>query len=138
MQIRESSAGKSPYSWSGPCVMDLIRREGLRNGIFQGYSSVLLRENLSNPTVVQFLAGGTAGVVQWLPPIYCADVIKSRMQTAEKGFYTGVWDCVKKLHTEYGMAVFFRGLSPAIMRAFPLHAIIFVGYEATMEWLNKE
>lgn len=44
MQIRETSGGKSPYSWSGPCVVDLVRREGLRNGIFQGFSSVLLRE----------------------------------------------------------------------------------------------
>ncbi len=44
MQIREKGGGKSPYSWSGPCVVDLIRKEGLRNGIFQGFSSVLLRE----------------------------------------------------------------------------------------------
>ncbi len=44
MQIRESQGGKTPYSWSGACMMDLIRKEGFRNGLFQGFSSVLLRE----------------------------------------------------------------------------------------------
>ncbi len=58
--------------------------------------------------VAQFLAGGTAGVVQWLPPIYCLDVIKSRMQTAPKGYYSGVADCVSKLYREHGIKVFFR------------------------------
>ena len=44
MQIRESSGGKTPYSWSGACMMDLIKTEGLGNGLFRGFSSVLLRE----------------------------------------------------------------------------------------------
>lgn len=44
MQIREAQGGKTPYSWSGPCLVDLIRKEGVRNGVFQGFSSVLLRE----------------------------------------------------------------------------------------------
>ena len=44
MQIRGSQGGKTPYTWSGSCFVDLIRREGLRNGVFQGFSSVLLRE----------------------------------------------------------------------------------------------
>ena len=37
----------------------------------------------------QFLAGGTAGVVQWLPPFFCFDVIKSRMQTSPPHYYKG-------------------------------------------------
>lgn len=44
MQIRESSGGKKAYSGIGACALDLIRREGLRNGLFQGFSSVLMRE----------------------------------------------------------------------------------------------
>lgn len=44
MQIRESQGGKTAYSWTGACAVDLIRREGLRNGLFQGFSSVLFRE----------------------------------------------------------------------------------------------
>lgn len=156
MQIREAQGGKTPYSWSGPCLVDLIRKEGLRNGVFQGFSSVLIREvpqfaiyypsyeycktllsqHIENKLVVQFLAGGAAGVIQWLPPIYCADVIKSRMQTAPMGHYSSVAHCVSQLYREGGIRIFVRGLSPALFRAAPLHATIFVGYESTMKYFR--
>jgi solute carrier family 25 carnitine/acylcarnitine transporter 20/29 len=127
MQIREAQGGKSPYSWSGACVSDLVRKEGIRNGLFQGFHSVLLREipqfaiyypayeyfkslysQYMDPLKAQFLAGGTAGTIQWLPPIYCIDVIKSRMQTAPQGYYKGLADCATKMYAESGMSVFFR------------------------------
>ena len=69
---------------------------------------IFLPQNLSNPMVAQFLAGGTAGTIQWLPPIYCFDVIKSRMQTAPQGTYTSISDCAKQMYKENGMKVFFR------------------------------
>lgn len=45
---------------------------------------------------MQVLAGGVAGCAMWLPPVYCLDVIKTRMQTARDGVYRGVWDCLVK------------------------------------------
>lgn len=86
---------------------------------------------------VQLLAGGTAGVVQWLPPIYCFDVLKSRMQTAPQGYYKGLLDCAMRSYREEGIQVFYRGLTPAIFRAFPLHATIFVCYELVMGYFKK-
>lgn len=44
MQVHERSGGKSPYSWSGACAYHLWKTEGIRVGLFQGFSSVLLRE----------------------------------------------------------------------------------------------
>lgn len=95
-----------------------------------------MEQYFSNPVVANFLAGGTAGddhsvsllfmtihislphhacfhlfhlgVIQWLPPIYCFDVIKSRMQCAPRGHYSGVLDCASKLLREEGWRVFFR------------------------------
>lgn len=64
---------------------------------------------------MNFLAGGTAGVVQWLPPIFWFDVLKSRMQTAPKGHYSGLWDCTKKLYAEHGFAVFNRYVNYCIV-----------------------
>lgn len=46
--------------------------------------------------VLQMLAGGLAGCAIWLPPVYCLDVIKTRMQTAVPGVYGGVVDCLAK------------------------------------------
>ena len=152
MVVLEAPGGKSPYSWSGSCARDLVRTQGIR-GLFQGMGSVLLREvpqfavyypwyefarrkglehGYFSPIVVQALAGGTAGVVQWLPPFYFFDVIKSRMQTAPIGRYSSITHCARKLFEEEGVMVFFRGLSPALLRAFPLHALIFVFYELTI------
>ena len=162
MQVRELEGGKSPYKWSGSCFVELIRKEGWRNGLFQGMSSVFLREvpqfaiyypayeffrnlysevcvykvdthtrtanecikdhsftliyyyliiiaqHLSNPMLAQFLAGGTAGTIQWLPPIYCFDVLKTRMQTAPQGYYKNLSDCARRLYAEHGLKVFFR------------------------------
>ena len=127
--VIDSPKGISFYKWSGSCALELVRKEGIMGGLFQGMGSVLLREvpqfavyypwyefakrkGLDNgyfsPTIVQALAGGTAGVVQWLPPFYFFDVIKSRMQTAPKGLYKNVLHCAQLLLKEEGSQVFIR------------------------------
>lgn len=127
--VIDTPGGKSPYSWSGKCAVDLVRKQGIVNGLFQGMGSVLLREipqfavyypwyefarrkgleqGYFSPIVVQALAGGTAGVVQWLPPFYFTDVIKSRMQTSPKDKYKNTWHCARTLYKEEGYRVFFR------------------------------
>lgn len=35
-----------------------------------------------------------------------------------------------------GARAFFRGLWPSMLRAFPLHALVFVGYETTIDFLG--
>lgn len=157
MQMRETKGGKSLYSWFGPCAIDLVRQQGWKKGLFQGLTATTMREvpqytvyypsyeiskrffreKLNNDNLASLLAGGTAGVVQWCPPIYCMDVIKTRMQTAEEGVYKGVLDCTQKLYKEGGVYIFFRGNGVAFMRAFPLHGIIFFTYENVMKILKK-
>jgi hypothetical protein len=44
MQVRESSHQKAPYSWSGACLMDLVQKEGFKNGLFRGMTSLVYRE----------------------------------------------------------------------------------------------
>ena len=50
--------------------------------------------------------------------------------------YTGIIDCmVKSYHTE-GMSVFFRGIIPTLVRAWPVNAVTFYVYEIMINWLN--
>ena len=63
---------------------------------------------IPDPMMLNLLAGGTAGTVQWLPPFYFLDVIKSRMQTAPQGTYAGIAGCARQLYAEHGPQVFFR------------------------------
>lgn len=159
MQVREGSALRAAYSWTGSCAVQLVKEEGWRLGLFRGYWSVLLREVpqfaiyypsyeysksiLSQhmpqyPMLVQLLSGGIAGLVQWMPPIYYTDVIKSRMQVALPGQYSGVWDCARKVWAEGGVKAFHRGFGVALLRSFPLHATVFLGYEMTMKMMGNK
>ncbi|CAM9366106.1 unnamed protein product [Ascophyllum nodosum] len=158
MQVRLGEKHKPPYSWSGACLMDLVRKEGVVMGLFRGHNSTLLRETVQfgiyYPTyatakkffipedparrskipepILQTIAGGLAGCASWMPPVYTLDVIKTRMQTAAPGTYSGIWDCTAKTWRAEGMGMFSRGLGPSLLRAFPLHGLIFLGYETTL------
>ena len=74
------------------------------------------------------LAGGSAGVVQWVVT-YPLDVVKSKIQAFPPGTYRGMWDCAVKSAKAEGPLVFFRGIEMALLRAFPLHASIFLTCE---------
>jgi hypothetical protein len=98
MQVWEKTGGKKPYSWSGSCFWQLVKTQGIKVGLFQGFESVLWREipqyaiyypsyeiskkyfdstELMTPLIAQFCAGGVAGACQWLPPFYvCIIIIK--------------------------------------------------------------
>jgi solute carrier family 25 (mitochondrial carnitine/acylcarnitine transporter), member 20/29 len=87
--------------------------------------------------------GAIAGLVLWLGS-YPLDVIKSRMQSdvgytnkipesmsdfkeklAEVGVarrYDGMLDCSRKIFAESGLAGFWRGLAPTLVRAIPCSA----------------
>eukprot|EP00903_Cladosiphon_okamuranus_P012378 g11601.t1 len=161
MQVRQGKGLQSPYSWSGACVADLVRREGVAMGLFRGMSATMLREpvqfaiyypsyeiakvyllpsdrtsTIAPEAVLQVLAGGVAGCAMWLPPVYCLDVIKTRMQTAQDGVYRGVWDCLVKTVRAGGVPVLFRGFGASMLRAFPMHGLVFLGYETTIDLLG--
>jgi hypothetical protein len=44
MQVREGASHKAPYSWSGACLIDLVQKEGFKNGLFRGMTSLVYRE----------------------------------------------------------------------------------------------
>jgi len=81
-------------------------------------------------------AGGTAGVAMWtiaIPP----DVIKSRIQSAATGTYSGFLDCAKKTIAIDGVGALWRGIGPAMARAFPANAAAFLGVELAKDFFDK-
>lgn len=68
-----------------------------------------------------------------MPP----DVIKSRLQSAPTGKYPGGgMQVFKELMAKEGVAGLFKGLGPAMIRAFPANAACFMGYEVAMKYMN--
>ncbi|KAF9229124.1 hypothetical protein BS17DRAFT_689484 [Gyrodon lividus] len=82
------------------------------------------------------VAGGTAGVAMWslaIPP----DVLKSRLQSAPSGTYSGLFDCFRKTVAQDGVAALWRGFGPAMARAFPANAATFLGVEASRKLMDS-
>ncbi|KAF9015533.1 carnitine/acyl carnitine carrier [Cyathus striatus] len=82
------------------------------------------------------VAGGTAGVAMWalaIPP----DVLKSRIQSAPTGTYSGLMDCARKTIARDGVAALWKGFGPAMARAFPANAATFLGVEASRKVLDS-
>lgn len=88
-----------------------------------------------NPLAVLF-AGGMAGVANWAVAIP-ADVLKSRQQSAPDGTYKNLMDVLVKTVRADGVPALFKGLGPAMLRAFPANAACFLGVEVANKVLNK-
>ena len=143
---------ESKYKNSREFIIDSIKRNGIRDTFYRGWTSTLTREipgygiyfstyeylkkNLcrNNPNSIQtFMIGGFCGGFSWLF-IYPSDVIKSRMQLEDKNIkYNGVLDCIKKSVKNDGLRVFYKGFYTSLLRAIPLHAGVFTGYELFMK-----
>ncbi len=153
--------GKAKYSGMTDCARQLLREGGMAS-VYKGTVATLARDipgtvayfgmyeyskreimklqgidpgkgQLSLPAVVT--AGGLAGMACWTVGIPF-DVIKSRYQTAPEGKYSGIVDVYKALIKEEGYAGLFRGLRPALMRAFPANAACFLGVELSKNMLG--
>lgn len=161
MQARNlPGSTKAAYSGSLACIVDVVKTEGVIQGLFRGLPPTIVREmaqyavyypayevtklslaggdkdNLKTMHPAKMaLAGGIAGVAQWIPT-YWTDVVKSRMHNAEPGQYKSMIHCSKLLYAEHGIGVFFRGINVSLIRAFPLHGAIFVGYDMCMRALE--
>ncbi|KIJ23898.1 hypothetical protein M422DRAFT_217378 [Sphaerobolus stellatus SS14] len=143
-------------------VIDVIRvlyREGGLPSIFRGSVATIMRDGPgsaayfaayevvkkaltpkgADPSQLNLgaiiVAGGSAGVAMWsiaIPP----DVIKSRIQSAPNGTYSGFLDCARKTIAADGVKALWKGFGPAMARAFPANAATFLGVEASRKLLD--
>ncbi|KAG5175350.1 carnitine/acylcarnitine carrier protein [Tribonema minus] len=144
------------YTGMIDCGMQLMKTGGL-SSVFKGWEATLVRDipgsaayfGVNVALKKQFkdergkvsdigilTAGGVAGMANWaiaIPP----DVIKSRLQTAPEGTYTGMLDVYRTLMRQEGAGALFRGIGPAMTRAFPANAACFFGVDIANRFLEK-
>ncbi|EUC64228.1 carnitine/acyl carnitine carrier protein [Rhizoctonia solani AG-3 Rhs1AP] len=155
----QGQGGQSTYNGPVDVVRQLYREGGLRS-IFRGTAATLARDGPgsaayfvayevakkrltpagSDPSQLNLsavvMAGGLAGVAMWsvaIPP----DVIKSRLQSAPSGTYSGFIDCTRKTIAKDGVKALWKGFGPAMARAFPANAATFLGVEASKKLLEN-
>jgi len=158
LQVQQAATG--PPKYAGPIdVVKSLYKEGGVKSIFRGSAATCMRDvpasaayfasyeliqralapngDRSQLSVLNtVMAGGLAGICNWLvaiPP----DVLKSRLQAAPEGTYTGAMDVFRKLMKNEGPRSLYKGAVPVLLRAFPANAFCFLGYEVAMYGLNK-
>jgi len=157
LQIQHSTHERK-YNGPVDCAKKLYKEGGIRS-IYRGTAGTLVRDVPASG--VYFLtyewlkraltpagrpagelspwrtlfAGGMAGIFNWvvaIPP----DVLKSRLQTAPQGRYTGIIHVFKELIQTEGIRSLYKGFVPVMLRAFPANAACFMGYELTIKFLD--
>ncbi|KDQ63426.1 hypothetical protein JAAARDRAFT_120944 [Jaapia argillacea MUCL 33604] len=159
LQIQGQGGSDAKYKGVTDVVKHLYKEGGIRS-VFRGSFATVLRDGPgsaayfaayevtkkaltpagASPSELNLgaviMAGGTAGVAMWavaIPP----DVLKSRIQSAPTGTYSGFLDCARKTIAADGVAALWRGLGPAMARAFPANAATFLGVEASRKLLDS-
>ncbi|KAI8322182.1 mitochondrial carrier, partial [Martensiomyces pterosporus] len=159
--LQVAGAGGAGVAYKGPidAALGIVRTGGITS-LFKGTCATLLRDvpgsvayfgayelikkaltsqsagqgSISPLAIVT--AGGLAGMANWavaIPP----DVLKSRLQTAPEGKYTGVRQVFVEMMRTEGAGALFRGMGPAMLRAFPANAACFLGVEMSLQLMNK-
>ncbi|CAB9496169.1 Congested-like trachea protein [Seminavis robusta] len=142
---------KQRYSGFFDCARQVYKEGGLAS-VFRGTGSAILRDVPGNAayfgayelfkrqlcvweerdtpsTRAILLAGGMSGVANWIVAIPF-DTIKSRIQTAPAGRYRNYVDVLRQTIQQEGFQALFRGLTPALLRAFPANAACLLGVES--------
>jgi len=161
LQVQQNaSAGTLGVKYDGPIhvVRSLIAEGGIQN-VYKGTVATLARDvpasaafYASYELIQRYLApdgdrsklsvgntlfaGGMAGICNWLVAIP-ADVVKSRLQAAPYGKYSGTMHVLKELLKQDGVRGLYRGAVPVLLRAYPANACCFLGYECAMQGMNK-
>ncbi|KAM5541300.1 hypothetical protein V8D89_004854 [Ganoderma adspersum] len=80
-------------------------------------------------------AGGMAGVAGWIVT-FPLDVVKTRVQStpadAPGNPYRSTWSTIVASYRAEGLGVFFRGLTPTLIRAIPVNMVTFATFEAVI------
>ncbi|KAF8319187.1 mitochondrial carrier domain-containing protein [Cantharellus anzutake] len=159
LQVQGQGTAATAYNGPIAAVRGLYKEGGLKS-IFRGSGATLVRDGPgsaayfvtyeeckkaltpagSDPSQLNLgaviVSGGMAGVAMWslgIPP----DVIKSRIQSAPQGTYSGFIDCARKTIAQDGVMALFKGFGPAMARAFPANAATFLGVEASLKLMDK-
>lgn len=138
------------------CISQLLKKNGPRI-LYRGFFATLLRDipgfatyftsyeylrrkwaknqgqNSYSEPIQILLAGGLGGMISWVVS-YPFDVVKSFIQAApSKVTY---FEAVKEIYREGGYRAFARGLTPTLIRAFPVNAVMFASYEIFLYYLT--
>jgi solute carrier family 25 folate transporter 32 len=115
--------------------LKIFRSRGLLDGSSIGNSDAMATKKLGNLDflVLSGLSKVFAGCVT-----YPYQVIRSRLQTYEAHIvYRGAMDAISQIWAQEGIAGFYKGLGPNLLRVLPSTWVTFLVYENTKRFMPK-
>ena len=160
MQVEDvAKGGKPKYASNMDCFWKIRAEEGLVRGMYKGTLATLARdmpgtmgwygayygfknfakrEDGTYSKIGLLNAGGAAGLAMWIigvPP----DVIKTRIQNAAPGQYPGgIKQVITELLKKEGVMGFYKGIAPALIRAYPANAACFSTVEVCRYYMGSQ
>ncbi|CAK4077933.1 unnamed protein product [Aphanomyces euteiches] len=130
----------SLFRGMGPTLVGSIPYEGIKFGSYDIFRAFLPKDtDPGSDFVGKMICGGGAGMTATILT-YPNDTVRRRMQmqgNGEKRLYKHAIDCYIKLYRLEGLASFYRGLTPTLVRAMPNMGIQFACYEVFRSWLPR-
>ena len=129
---------KLSHAYSG--IIPTICRESPGYAVYFGtYDTLTKYYNNEMSMTKNFLFGGITGLVSWLV-IYPTDLVKTKIQDKNNTktlieIIKNIWNAPNDKHPKFRIMNFYNGLSWALIRAIPLHAGVFTGYEISKKYL---
>lgn len=135
-------------------MRQIYRHEGGLGGFFRGFYATVVRdvpgfmiqfytyESLKRTFDVNeskfglMTVGGIAGMIGWFVT-YPQDIVKTNIQLKRDMKPTSFWTTAIGMVQKNGIRSLFRGLTPCLLRAFPVNGVGFMAYEQASEWLQK-
>jgi len=155
------------YRGSLDCLYQTVKQEGIVRGLYKGHLSTMYREVPGNfcwyltyelvcdalapalqcprdqlPMEAHMAGGAFAGVMYWAA-IFPVDTVKSVLQTSSThksdalAVPSSFQQTLKAIYQEQGIRGLYRGFGVTAVRAAPANAVLFAGYEQTVQFLKK-
>jgi hypothetical protein len=156
IKMRMQSDLNNKYNSISILASDIYKTKGLK-GFYKGYAVTLNRDFYSYGSYFyayfalkeywerqgtlnsfkMFFAGGVAGVVSW---VFCYpfDPMKTLIQTSEGNKTITQREAYLYIKHNHGIAGFFRGMSPVLLKAFIQHGVVFKTTEVIRNFFKKK
>ncbi|CAH0485880.1 unnamed protein product [Peronospora farinosa] len=133
MRTLKEEGARALFRGIGPTLFGALPYEGIKFGSYDVLTGLLRDDNDPKVNfVAKILCGGGAGVLATVFT-YPNDTVRRRLQMQGAGGmtrqYRNAWDCYVKLAKNEGWTVFYRGLTPTLVRAVPNMGVQFATYD---------
>lgn len=161
IQLQSKKLASTAKSNNYDFIKTIYRSEGIRS-FYRGFKFHCLRDFIGSGTffltyelckrnfhkhtdtiyfsLISLTNGGISGLTA-TSITFPIDLVKTKIQReaffkiGDKN-YNGYWDCIKKVYQSRGIRGFYHGISPTLIRSFPIHALNLFVYENVLRLIN--